>query len=207
MKSTIIYLYCLAAWSVGTAPTGGSQNSGIGPWIGGAIPVHVPPASKTFQCSKGRIHLRSNAPLEIIEARSTRLRGVVDPGNQNFAWTVDVNSFEGFNSPLQREHFNENYMETSKYPNATFTGKIIEKINFEQDGSYPVRAKGKLTIHGVEQERIIKGTLEIKGRKIRIEAMFSVPLTDHNITIPKIVHQKIAEEIVVNVEADLAFVD
>lgn len=198
MKSVIIYIYCLAVWLASTALAEGTRNFATGAAL---------PEKNVFQCSKGKIHFRSNAPLEIIEARSTRLRGVIDPGNQNFAWTVEINSFDGFNSPLQREHFNENYMESSKYPSATFSGKIIEKINFEQDGSYPVRAKGKLVIHGIEQERIIKGTLEIKGRKLRIEAMFSVPLTDHNITIPKIVHQKIAEEIVVNVEADLAFVE
>ncbi|MCK6693291.1 MAG: YceI family protein, partial [Thermoanaerobaculia bacterium] len=181
MKSIIVYILCATVWPVAAV------------WRDGG----VPPEKNVYQCVKGRIHFRSDAPLEIIEARSNRLRGVIDPANQQFAWTVEINTFEGFNSPLQREHFNENYMETSKYPGSTFTGKIIEKINFEQDGSYPVRAKGKLLIHGVEQERIIKGTLEVKGQKLRIQATFTVPLTDHNITIPKIVHQKIAEEITV----------
>lgn len=191
MKSIIVYILCATVWPVAAV------------WRDGG----VPPEKNVYQCVKGRIHFRSDAPLEIIEARSNRLRGVIDPANQQFAWTVEINTFEGFNSPLQREHFNENYMETSKYPGSTFTGKIIEKINFEQDGSYPVRAKGKLLIHGVEQERIIKGTLEVKGQKLRIQATFTVPLTDHNITIPKIVHQKIAEEITVTVEADMAFVE
>lgn len=179
-------------------------------WNSGDACAHasgILPEKNVYQCMKGRISFRSNAPLEIIEARSSRLRGVIDPANQQFAWSVDISSFDGFNSPLQREHFNENYMESSKHPNATFTGKVIEKINFEQDGSYPVRAKGKLLIHGVEQERIIKGTLEVKGRKLRIQAAFSVPLTDHNISIPKIVHQKIAEEIAVTVEADMTYME
>lgn len=165
--------------------------------------ARLPPEKNVYQCIKGRIHFRSDAPLEIIEARSNRLRGVIDPANQQFAWAVEIKTFEGFNSPLQREHFNENYMESNKYANATFTGKIIEKINFEQDGSYPVRAKGKLLIHGLEQERIIKGTLEVKGQHLRVQAAFSVPLTDHNINVPKIVYQKIAEEIAVTVEAEL----
>ena len=171
-----------------------------------AVPVASGlPANGVYRCTNGRIEFTSKAPLEIIEAKSDRMQGVIDPSNQAFAWLVEVISFEGFNSPLQREHFNENYVETGRYPRATFTGKIIEQIDFGQDGSYAVRAKGKLNIHGTEQERIIKGRLEKKGRKLYISASFTVPLTDHNITIPKIVHQKIAEEIVVIVNAELTY--
>ena len=114
-----------------------------------------------------------------------------------------MRSFEGFNGPLQKEHFNENYLESLKYPKATFAGKIIEKIDFQKDGTYPVRAKGKLSVHGVEQERIIKSSLEIKGDRLVVRSTFTVPLSDHAISIPKIVHQKIAEEIEVTVEATL----
>ncbi|HND88454.1 MAG TPA: YceI family protein, partial [Saprospiraceae bacterium] len=146
---------------------------------------------------------KSDAMLEVIQAQSKKLRGVIDPANNGFAWSVEVNSFEGFNGPLQREHFNENYLESVKYPRATFTGKIIEKVDFQQDGTYTVRAKGQLSVHGVEQERIIKSTLELKGRRLIIRSSFSVPLSDHSISIPKIVHQKIAEEIQVSVEAEL----
>lgn len=158
---------------------------------------------KIFRCLTGHIYFRSDAPLEIIEARSQRLRGALNPENQSFAWSVEVRSFEGFNSPLQKEHFNENYLESERFPEATFKGKIIEKIDFSQNGVYSVRAKGKLLIHGVEQERIIKGQMEITGNKLHIEANFTVPLADHNISIPRIVHQKIAQEIMVTVEADL----
>lgn len=161
------------------------------------------PAEKIFRCENGRVRFKSTAPLEIIEASSEKLLGAIDPAGQTFAWTVDVLSFEGFNSSLQREHFNENYLESTRYPNASFSGKIIEKIDFDKDGTYAVRAKGKLRIHGVEQERIIKGRLEIRGGRVRVETVFTVPLSDHNISIPKIVHQKIAEEIEVTVEADL----
>lgn len=163
----------------------------------------APPGSGVFRGDSGVLQFKSNAPLEVIEAKSSKLRGVIDVATQAFAWSVDIISFEGFNSPLQREHFNENYLESTRYPKASFAGKIIEKVDFEKDGTVSVRAKGKLLIHGVEQERIIKGKLEVKGRKLRIQASFTVPLTDHDITIPKIVHQKIAEEIAVSVDAIL----
>jgi polyisoprenoid-binding protein YceI len=161
------------------------------------------PGSGVYRCENGKISFKSDAALEVIRARSGQLKGAVDLSNNNFAWTVEIRSFEGFNSPLQREHFNENYLESHHFPKASFSGRIIEKVDFSQDGTHAVRAKGKLSIHGVEQERIIKSQLEVKGKKIRVKSSFSVPLSDHNIAIPKVVHQKIAEEITVNVEADL----
>jgi polyisoprenoid-binding protein YceI len=156
-----------------------------------------------FQCTDGKVMLKSIASLEVIQARSHKLRGVIDSENQSFAWTVEIRSFEGFNSPLQREHFNENYMESDKFTKASFTGKIIEKVDFSIPGAQSVRAKGKLTIHGIEQERIIKTQVENKGGKIMINCKFTVPVADHDIAIPKIVNQKIAEEIQVTIDADL----
>jgi hypothetical protein len=161
------------------------------------------PPLAPLRCETGKISLKSDASLEVITAKSNKLRGAIEPAYNTFAWTVEIRSFEGFNSPLQKEHFNENYMESTKYPKASFAGKIIEKIDFQTDGTYEVRAKGKLMVHGVEQERIIKTTLEIQGSKIKVRCSFTVPLSDHDINIPKIVHQKIAEEIAVNVEAEL----
>lgn len=156
-----------------------------------------------FKCENGKVVFKSDAPLEVISAKSAKLRGVIDTAKQTFAWTVEIKTFEGFNSPLQREHFNENYMETKKYPKASFSGKIIEDVDFQKNGTYSVRAKGKLSIHGVEQERIIKSQLEVNGNKLRVQSNFKVPLADHNITIPKVVYQKIAEEIAVTVDAEL----
>ena len=149
----------------------------------------------------GTIQFKSDAPLELIEARSVKLKGVINAAEQTFAFSVPNNTFEGFNSALQREHFNENFMESTKFPNSSFAGKIIETIDFSADGTYNVRAKGKLLVHGVEPERIIKATLQIKKGVITVSSGFSVPLADHNLTIPKIVNQKIAEEIQVELNA------
>lgn len=153
---------------------------------------------KLLLTKEGTIHFKSEAPLELIEATSKKLKGALNPAEHTFAFSVANNSFEGFNSALQREHFNENYMESVKYPTCTFTGKIIEDIDYTADGTYNVRAKGKLAVHGVEQERIIKATMQIKKGVISVSSDFTVPLADHNITIPKIVNQKIAEEIFVD---------
>ncbi|PHN07950.1 YceI family protein [Flavilitoribacter nigricans] len=156
-----------------------------------------------FIARDGMIHFKSDAPLELIEARSEHLSGVLQPESDGFAFSVDIRSFQGFNSPLQREHFNENYLESRRFPRATFTGKIIEDIDFSEPGSYEVRAKGQLEVHGVRQERIIKGRLDIGKDGIRISAAFSVLLEDHQISIPQIVYQKIAEEILVDLNINL----
>lgn len=159
--------------------------------------------AQLYEVNSGSIDFVSEAKLELIKASSNDLKGRLDPGKKLFAFVVKIASFNGFNSPLQKEHFNENYMESKKYPKASFAGKIIESIDFQKDGTYSVRAKGQLSIHGVEQERIIKSQLEVSGQKIRVQATFTVPLSDHNITIPKIVYQKIAEEISVTVDAEM----
>lgn len=156
-----------------------------------------------YRISEGKISFVSEAPLELIQASSTQLRGALVPATQTFAFSVQNESFAGFNSALQREHFNENYMESARFPTCSFLGKIIEPIDFTKDGIHEVRAKGKLKVHGVEQERIIKSVLTIKGGTVTISSKFIVPLEEHNITIPKIVHQKIAEQITVDVSAVL----
>jgi hypothetical protein len=145
----------------------------------------------------------SDAPLERIDAKSTQMKGVIDTDTRSFAFSVANESFEGFNSVLQKDHFNENYIESDKNPSCLFSGKIIDEINFMKDGTYLVRVKGILNVKGVPQERIIKSTIWVKGDDIFIECDFGVLLADHEIRIPRIVQQKIAPEIKIGVKAKL----
>lgn len=156
-----------------------------------------------YKVSSGSIAFRSDAPLELIKAQSNDLKGLFLADKKQFAFIVNIKSFKGFNSPLQQEHFNENYLKSNKYPTASFEGKVIEDIDLTKDGEYSVRAKGNLSIHGVVQERIIKSVLTIKNSNISISSGFTVLLADHNITIPKVVHEKLASEIKVDIKADL----
>lgn len=162
-----------------------------------------PVQSGMFACKNGKILLLSDAPLEIIKAGSSKLQGILNTADQRFAWSIDIKTLYGFNSPLQQEHFNENYLESEKYPKAEYSGKIIEKVDFQTDGVYNVRAKGRFTVHGVTQERIIKTRLDIKNGRIKAHSEFTVLLADHNISIPRIVYQKIANEVNVTIDADL----
>lgn len=152
----------------------------------------------------GIVNFTSNAPLEVIKATSDQLHGAIDPSGRSFAFTIENNSFKGFNSTLQQEHFYENYLEVQEYPVSTFKGKFIEAIDPGNEKEQLVRAKGILNIHGIEQERIIKGTIRASGDKLIIHADFSVPLKDHEIKVPGIVNQKIADVIEVSISAELS---
>lgn len=156
-----------------------------------------------FKITKGDINFTSEAPLEIIKASSNEVKGVIETEKKQFAFSVKIKSFKGFNSGLQRDHFNENYLESDKFPDATFTGKIIEDVEFSKNTSLTVRAKGILNIHGVPQERIIKSDILINNGIISIKSNFTVLLADHNIPIPKVVHEKLASEIKVEINAEL----
>lgn len=155
-----------------------------------------------YLVENGYIQFRSHAPLEVIEASSNDLKGVIDIEKRTFAFTIGIESFEGFNNPLQKEHFRENYLESDEYPTASFLGSIIEKTDLTQDGEYTLRAKGELKIHGIIQERIIKSKAIVQNGRLSIESNFSVLLNEHEITMPKIVWQKIAEEIQVHVKSE-----
>ena len=159
---------------------------------------------KKFSVTNSQMSFTSNAELELIKAASQKVQGLIDPASNQFAFTVDVKTFQGFNSALQREHFNEKYMESEKYPRARFSGKIIEPVDLSTDGTYEVRAKGDLDIHGQKQTRIIKTRLIVTNGIINLESHFFVPLADHDISIPTIVSQKIATEIEVEFKATLA---
>lgn len=158
--------------------------------------------SSVYTCEAGRVEFLSDAPLEMIKAESNQLKGVINTENREFVFSVMGRSFEGFNSPLQREHFNENYLESEQYPKASFSGKIIERVDLSQAGEYDIRTKGILSIHGVDQERIIRSTVRSTGEVLSIESFFSIPLDDHDIRVPKVVNQKIAQEIQVTVTAE-----
>ncbi|MCB9314974.1 MAG: YceI family protein [Lewinellaceae bacterium] len=189
---------------IGFAPFFGNPDLGPNGYL---VPMERPVAeyreAGLFSCNNGRVAFKSEAPLEVIEAESKHLRGILDAEKQTFAWTVEIQTFEGFNNALQREHFNENYLESRRFPKASFTGKIIESMDFSKEGTYSVRAKGKLNIHGKEQERIIKSQVVVVGNRVQIRTDFRILLADHDIRIPKIVYQKIAEEVQVVVQADL----
>ncbi len=156
-----------------------------------------------FIARSGQVYFLSDAPLEIISATSMNLTGALNIKERKFSFSIPVNTFEGFNSSLQKIHFNNDYLETDVYPNATFKGKLIEEVDLSIPGEYKIRSKGKLNIHGVYYDRIIRCEVIVTPGIIKVDARFTIFLDEHNIKIPSILNQKIAEEIKVEIKFDL----
>lgn len=153
-----------------------------------------------WRMSRSLISFVSEAPLERISATNTRAAGVIEIATRSFAVQVPVVEFQGFNAPLQREHFNENYMVSTTWPNITFAGRIIESIDLAVPGRYIARAKGDLVVHGVTRERIVPCEIVVTNEGIRVTSNFDVALDEHGIRIPRVVQQKVAPVVAVKVD-------
>jgi len=104
---------------------------------------------------------------------------------------------------LMQEHFNENYVESEKFPVATFKGKINEKVDYTKDGDYKVTVTGKLNLHGVEKDRTIDGLVSVKGAVISTSSSFKIKFADHNVVIPRLYSGIIPEDTDVKLDATL----
>ncbi len=148
------------------------------------------------------VHFFSSTPVEDIEAVNSDLIGAIDSETNEFAFRIPIKSFV-FEKALMQEHFNENYMESDKYPNGSFKGKIEGDYDLTEDGIYALEAVGSLDIHGVSQEVSLPATIVVENGFPTIQCTFKVALVDHKIKVPKIVFYNIAENIEVKVNAGL----
>ena len=146
------------------------------------------------------VSIFSEAPLENIEAHSVKGISILNTVTGEIQFTIPIRSFQ-FRKKLMQEHFNENYMESDRYPYAKFKGSLPTEINLAKDGDYPVTVTGELDVHGVKRSRTIKGLIKVRDNKLSLSSTFNVDCKDHNIKIPQIVFQKIAETIRVKVSS------
>lgn len=155
-----------------------------------------------FVTKGGKVSFFSSTPLEDIAAENNSTKGILNIAKHEVHLIVPVRQFK-FPKSLMEEHFNENYMESEKFPTATYDGIINEKPDLTKDGSYEVTTTGKLTIHGVSKDVTEKGKLVVKGKSITLTAAMKVKVADFNIQIPQVVFQNIAE--VIDVKMDIPF--
>ncbi len=149
----------------------------------------------------GKISFFSDAPLEKIEAHNSKATSVIDAQSGKIEFAVLIKAFH-FEKALMQEHFNENYMESGKYPKATFKGAIqnIENIQLSEDGSYTAQVAGDMTIHGVTNKLETPATFVVKDGNISATASFNIAVADYKIAIPAIVRDNIAKTVQLNVE-------
>lgn len=152
--------------------------------------------AQKFKSDSSYVRFFSEAPLENIEAFNVKGASVIDLSTGNFAFSVPVNQFQ-FDKSLMQEHFNENYLETEKYPKTTFKGAFDPKVF--QEGEQDITASGEFYIHGQTKTVEITGTVQKAQDAVIIQATFPVRLEDYKIKIPKAVFYNIAEEVEVTV--------
>lgn len=152
----------------------------------------------------GTIHFYSSTPMEDIEAHNKQVNSALDTETGDFVFKVLIKSFK-FEKSLMQEHFNENYMDSDKFPKATFQGKItnLSDLNFNKEGTYEANIEGKLSIHGQNQSVSEKGTFTVEKKSIKGYAKFNIKIDDYGIEIPLTVINNIAESIEVTVDVDL----
>lgn len=156
----------------------------------------------------GEISFSSETAVENIEAVSNSASTVMDLESGKIQWAVLIKSFE-FEKALMQEHFNENYMESSKFPKANFKGEIVDasKLDFSKDGKFELMTKGNLTIHGVTQEISVPAIFTITDGVVTGVSVFNVKPSDYEIDIPSVVRDNIAKTLEIEIKANYAKLD
>ena len=152
----------------------------------------------------GLISFFSSTKMEDIKADNNQVLCVLNTQTGDLQFSLLNKGFH-FPKALMEEHFNENYIESNKYPKSTFKGTVadITKVDFTKDGTYPVSVKGDLVMHGITKNITAAGNITVKGGKVTAAAKFMVKLADYNISIPGAVKSNISESIEITVKCEL----
>jgi polyisoprenoid-binding protein YceI len=154
-----------------------------------------------YMTRAGHISFFSASIMEDIEARNDKVAAVFDLGTGQIAFSVPIHDFQ-FKRTLMQEHFNENYMESDKFPKATFTGQLLNTAQVLKqlpNTTQTVEAEGNLTMHGVTHKAIVTGTLQLRDGQLVVFAYFNVAPADFSIDIPLLVREHIAKSVSVRV--------
>lgn len=157
--------------------------------------------AQVWFAKNAKIRFFSTTPLEDIEAVNDYAAGAINAKTGKVFFKAMMKSFK-FEKPLMQEHFNENYVESHKYPSAEFDGMIQDLPDLSVDGTYFVVVRGNMTMHGASVVRDIKVTLVVKDNNIEAKSFFKVPCHDHNIQIPKVSRKNISDDIEVTLTAN-----
>jgi polyisoprenoid-binding protein YceI len=160
--------------------------------------------AQKYMTRTGQVSFFSHTKLENIDAINNEASAILDSKTGAIVLQASIKSFK-FERALMEEHFNENYMESDKYPRADFSGTItnISTVNFAKDGSYNVSVHGKLTMHGVTKEVTVPAVIVIKAGAVTGQAKFKIVPGDYNVKIPSVVENKIDKEITISVNCVL----
>ena len=152
----------------------------------------------------GKIYFNSTAKLEKVEATNRAVIAVIDTKTGNIQFAAMLKAFE-FEKALMQEHFNENYVESDKFPKSEFVGQVVNntEINYSKDGVYPAKVKGKLTLHGVTKDVDATGKIIVKSGAVSLSSDFNILLSDFKVEIPGLVKENISNETKISVDCQM----
>jgi len=158
-------------------------------------------AQNIYMTKDGQVSFSSQKSVENIDAINNEVNSIINTQNGEMVFQALLKGFH-FQRALMEEHFNENYVESEKFPKSTFKGKIsnVSAVNFSKDGSYPVKVEGDLTLHGVTKKVSAPGTLVVKAGTIQASSKFNIKLKDFDVKIPSLVADKLSEDVDVKVD-------
>jgi polyisoprenoid-binding protein YceI len=165
-----------------------------------ALGISFSAQAQKFMTKNGYIGFYSHTPMEDIKADNNQVASVIDISSGELVFQALIKSFH-FERALMEEHFNENYMESEKYPKATFKGKILNQpsVDLSKEGKYEVTVEGDLNIHNVTNKVSVKAILEVAQGAINASSKFNIIPEDYAITIPGVVREKINKSLEVTV--------
>ena len=165
--------------------------------------VTLSAGAQNFITKNGKISFFSKTDVENIDAVNNQAVSVINSQTGSVAFSVLVNGFL-FKKALMQEHFNENYMESAKYPKASFKGSITDmsKVDFKKDGSYNVTVTGDLNMHNVTNKITVPAVIQVKGSTVSANTAFKVKLDDYKIAVPKVVENNISKTIDLKVDCN-----
>jgi polyisoprenoid-binding protein YceI len=160
--------------------------------------------AQKFMTKNGYIGFFSHTPLEDVKADNNQVASILDASTGEIVFQVLMKSFK-FEKALMEEHFNENYVESDKFPKSTFKGKIgnLSDVSFTKTGTYKITVNGELFMHGVTQNISAPGEIEITGDGINGHSQFIIKPEDYKVEIPAVVRENIAKEITVTVDVKM----
>lgn len=162
------------------------------------------PAQDKMSTVNGIIFFEASVPLfEAVEAKNSKVASVLDPKKGGISYEIFIKDFN-FERSLMQEHFNTNYLESKRYPKATFKG-LIEKFDLKNIKNFEEKytIKGKITIHGKSKNISVLAFIKKTKNQIQINSKFSIDTDDFGIKIPTIIRSKISKNVNINVITNL----
>ena len=161
-------------------------------------------AQDKYICKTGHVYFISHTDIIDIDADNYNLASILNAKNGEVIFMIPMRGFK-FKLPLAEEHFNENYVESDKYPQAKFKGKFInfDKIDFSKEGQQYIEVEGEMTIHGQTKKIKEAGILEIKNGEINAKSVMKIALKDYGINIPSLVINKVAD--IIDIKINLKY--